>query len=143
VPPLVAFPDLADNRGLESQPGPYERDMGRRIEKLLVALSPLSRDAEAVEAVRALVADNGRWSAGHAVFDAVRRRYLRVHEDREQLSLAHEYAFLEVCAKALYNATRSDAPFDPSSPFWVVPSALAWARLHDAERLVLDSLAEV
>jgi hypothetical protein len=28
------------------------------------------------------------------------------------------------CAKTLYNMTRAPAPFDPDSPFWVLPLAL-------------------
>jgi hypothetical protein len=28
------------------------------------------------------------------------------------------------CAKTLYNMTRVRAPFDPDSPFWVLPLAL-------------------
>ena len=36
--------------------------------------------------------------------------------------------FEEVCAKTLYNLCGSRAPFDPDSPYWIVPNAFALAR---------------
>jgi len=35
-----------------------------------------------------------------------------------------QHAFEEICAKTLYNLTREPAPFDPDSPFWVLPLAV-------------------
>ena len=42
---------------------------------------------------------------------------------KEELALA-QYAFEEICAKTLYNLTQEPAPFDPNSPFWVLPLAV-------------------
>ena len=36
--------------------------------------------------------------------------------------------FEEAIAKTLHNLTRSDAPFDPDSPYWVLKNALALAK---------------
>ncbi|MDH5233025.1 MAG: hypothetical protein OEY38_23475, partial [Gammaproteobacteria bacterium] len=40
-----------------------------------------------------------------------------------------QYCFEEVIAKTLYNITRSSAPFDPDSPYWVIKNALALAKV--------------
>jgi hypothetical protein len=33
-----------------------------------------------------------------------------------------------MCAKALYNFSGEDAPFDPDAQFWVIPAALTLSR---------------
>jgi len=48
---------------------------------------------------------------------------LAAHRRGDQLAVA-QYAFEEICAKTLYNITHEPAPFDPDSPFWVLPRAL-------------------
>lgn len=64
-----------------------------------------------------------QWRAAHAVFDEVRTRLLATSSDA-----AHaQYAFEESCCQALYNATYPPDEFDPSSAFFVVPTALAYA----------------
>ena len=61
---------------------------------------------------------------------------MRRHELRK--SLEAQYIFEEVCAKTLYNLANAAAPFDADSPYWIVPNAIALARLlniDDAEVL--------
>ena len=48
---------------------------------------------------------------------------LAADKRRDELALA-QYAFEEICAKTLYNLTHECAPFDPDSPFWVLPLAV-------------------
>ncbi len=48
---------------------------------------------------------------------------LAAEQHNDQLALA-QYNFEEICAKTLYNMTGEPAPFDPDSPFWVLPLAL-------------------
>lgn len=116
----MAFPQLENPEWDGSEPGPYERRMGDFIRQILEALAPLVPDAESCAMVLALSAQPTRWGAAHAVFDEVRRRRLRAADELAEA----QYFFEECCAKALYNATRPIAAFDPSSPFYVVPSAI-------------------
>ena len=57
------------------------------------------------------------------MFYEIRNKSLAAHRRDDQLAVA-QYAFEEICAKTLYNITGEPAPFDPDSPFWVLPRAL-------------------
>jgi len=109
-------------------PGPYEREMGRKIVFLLKELQKASPDKEASEVVLELAESEERWTAAHAVFDFIRDRLLKVSK-----SEVHEfqYAFLESCCQALYNSTDPVDPFDSCSPYYVWPHALALAAQLD------------
>lgn len=116
-----AFDDYA-----RSLPGPYEREMGTRIVKLLTLFDGHLYDAEIHASVVALAKTPSRWSAGHDVFDEVRRRLLGVNQ--KDNARQAEYAFEESCLQAMYNATNPDDPFDGSSPFYIAGQALALAQ---------------
>lgn len=133
----MAFPKISSFP--ETLPGPYERAMGRYIVRILDAFTGLLPDAESHACVRELVADPNRWSAGHAVFNEVRRRYL-VAGDRHDHRSGWQYAFEESCCQAVYNATQPMDPFDPSSAFFVVAQALTVAKLSG---VALDRIADV
>jgi hypothetical protein len=122
----VAFPDISNFP--DTAPGPYERQMGRFIVGLLRLFAGRLPDTESYAAVMALAADPRRWSAGHAVFDKIRSRLLAAM-DRRDRKRSGQYSFEESCCQALYNATEPHDPFDPSSPFFVVASALGLAQL--------------
>lgn len=57
------------------------------------------------------------------MFSEIRQKTLAAEKRNDQLGLAL-YSFEEICARTLYNMTREPAPFDPDSPFWVLPLAL-------------------
>ena len=121
----MALPDI--HTFPESHPGPYERQMGAIIANLLRVFEGRVPDAETHACVLALANCPSCWSAGHAVFDEVRERYLCVNEATDQ-KRAWQYCLEESCCKALYNATRPPGPFDPSSPFFVVCRAVTLAK---------------
>jgi hypothetical protein len=131
----MAFPDI--NKFPESHPGPYERQMGGYIAGLLRVFAGCVPDAESNTCVAELAANPSRWSAGHAVFDEVRRRLLATMTDRMR---SGQYYFEESCCQAVYNATEPPDPFDPSSAFFVVGQALGLARLVGVP---LDAVAAV
>jgi hypothetical protein len=122
----VAFIDI--HAFPESHPGPYERQMGRMIAGLLRVFAGRVPDAESNSRVAELAATPGRWSAGHAVFDEVRRRLLAASKSKDN---AREWQrhFEESCCQAMYNAVNPRDPFDPGSAFFVVPQALGLARV--------------
>jgi hypothetical protein len=122
----VAFPDI---RGFpESHPGPYERQMGGMIVGLLRLFGGRVPDAESNARVAELAGNPARWSAGHAVFDEVRRRLLAAAAAKDR-AREWQHHFEESCCQAMYNATDPRDPFDPGSAFFVAPQALGLARV--------------
>src|SRR5882724_817210 len=75
----------------------------------------------------ALANDRSRRKEAHALFSEIRQKTLAAEKRNDEFALA-QYAFEEICAKTLYNLTNEPAPFDPDSPFWVLPLALDLGR---------------
>jgi len=121
----ATFPDI--HRFPERDHGPYEGQMGKRIVGLLRLFTGRVPDAESNARVLELATTPRSWSAGHAVFSAVRSRLLDAIDAKDRVREA-QYSFEELCCKALYNATSPRDPFDPSSAFFVAGLALGLAR---------------
>jgi hypothetical protein len=118
-PSIESFP--------QSHPGPYERQMGGYIVGLLRLFAGHMPDTESNAQILKLAEAPSRWSAGHAVFDEVRRRFLAATKAKDQ-KREGQYCFEESCCQAMYNATDPPDPFDPSSAFYVVAQALGLAQ---------------
>src|SRR4051812_1719892 len=70
----MAFPDI---HGFPTgHPGPYELQRGGSIAAFLRLFAGRVPDAESNARVSELASEPAGWSAGHAVFDEVRRRLL-------------------------------------------------------------------
>jgi hypothetical protein len=121
----VSFPDI--DQFPDSHPGPYERQMGNYIAGLLSLFRGRVPDPESNHRVLELASSPARWSAGHALFDEVRKRLLADGKDKVD-GRSTQYCFEESCLQALYNATDPPDPFDPGSPFFVAGQALGLAR---------------
>jgi len=121
----VSFPDIYAFP--ESATGPYERQMGACIAELLMLFRDRVLDSESNRHVHALAVTPGRWSAGHDVFDEVRRRLLVAQEAGDPRREA-QYGFEETCCQAMFNATETNVPFDPSAAFFVAGMAVVLAR---------------
>jgi hypothetical protein len=80
-------------------------------------------DKDTLRKLITLANDRSRRKEAHALFSEIRRKTLAAEQRNDQLALA-QYHFEEICAKTLYNMTHEPAPFDPDSPFWVLPLAL-------------------
>jgi hypothetical protein len=88
-------------------------------------------DKETLRKLIVLANDRSRRKEAHALFSEIRAKTLVAERREDQLALA-QYAFEEICAKTLYNISGEPAPFDPDSPFWVLPLALELGRIHGA-----------
>jgi hypothetical protein len=104
--------------------------MTRRPTDIITAmLAPLTffegrcEDKETLRKLITLANDRSRRKEAHALFSEIRQKTLAAEKRNDQLALA-QYNFEEICAKTLYNMTHEPAPFDPDSPFWVLPLAL-------------------
>jgi hypothetical protein len=80
-------------------------------------------DKETLRKLITLANDGSRRKEANALFSEIRRKTLAAEKRNDQLALA-QYNFEETCAKTLYNMMREPAPFDPDSPFRVLPLAL-------------------
>jgi hypothetical protein len=65
----------------------------------------------------------GRLKESHELFSEIRQKTVAAEKSGDELALK-QYAFEEICAKTLYNLSRQPAPFDPDSPFWILPLAV-------------------
>jgi hypothetical protein len=104
--------------------------MTRRPTDIITAmLAPLTffegrcEDNATLRKLIALANDRSRRKEAHALFSEIRQKTLAADKRKDELALA-QYAFEEICAKTLYNLTHEPAPFDPDSPFWVLPLAV-------------------
>ncbi len=68
-----------------------------------------------------------RWIKAHGLHDTLRDRNLKAIKQNNHIKEC-QYCFEEVIAKTLFNLTRSEAPFDPDSPYWVIKNALTLAK---------------
>lgn len=95
--------------------------------ELLTVFENVCEDSDTLRQLSAMVADRGSWQGGYALFQQIQQKTLKAEKRRDELALT-QYAFEEICAKTLYNLSRSPAPFDADSAFWVVPLAGALGR---------------
>jgi hypothetical protein len=102
--------------------------MGGLIAGLLRLFAGHVPDPESNARVAELATAPDRWSAGHAVFDEVRRRLLAAMK-AEDKPREWQHHFEESCCQAMYNATNPPDPFDPGSAFFIATQALGLARV--------------
>jgi hypothetical protein len=80
-----------------------------------------------LDELRKMFPDRPHWQKAHDLFGRIREKTLKATKQENQLLVA-QYNFEEVCAKTLYNLGLYSAPFDPDSPYRVVPKAFELAR---------------
>ena len=76
--------------------------------------------------------DHELWPKAHRLFERIREKTLIAGHNGNS-GKETQYLFEEICAKTLYNLSHESAPFDPDSPYWVVPNAFALARSLDID----------
>ena len=127
----------------------YEVGMQLTILAMLRPFRERARDSETNAWVTELVADQDRWPRAHDLFDLIRDRLLeatgdagrpRVPPGEVDHARAQQYAFEELCLRAVFNETDTDCPFDACSPFWIAGSAIDLAR---ALRLPVEAVIAV
>lgn len=80
-----------------------------------------------------------RWREGQSLFREIRRKTLSTEGIADQV-LVKQYLFEECCAKVLYNLSGGPSPFRRNSSDWLVPNALALARvLGIADSVITDA----
>lgn len=94
---------------------------------LLTLFEARCEDKATLRRLIKLAEDRSRRSEARALFSEIRQKTLTAEKSGDDLALA-QYAFEEICAKTLYNLTHGPAPYDPDSPFWILPLAVNLGR---------------
>ena len=100
------------------------------VEEMLLLLDlfePLVPDKESNRLVHKFCMEKHRWEKAHGLHTTIRDRTSRAEKNGNRVQQA-QYLFEESIAKTLYNLTRSSAPFDPDSPYWVIKNALSLSK---------------
>jgi len=105
----------------------YGGKVVRDMEGLIRLLAPHCEDRATIDALSSMLSDERSWAKAHDLFDEIRRKTLIAERSRD-LKLTSQYLFEEICAKTLFNLSDTDAPFDPDSPYWIIPVALSFGR---------------
>lgn len=97
------------------------------IRSLIRLFCPHCPDKETLERLDQMIEDRDSWIKARSLFESIRVKNLRAGRSCDRRAEA-QYCFEEVCAKTLYNLTMQPAPYDPDTPYWIVPNALSLAR---------------
>ena len=84
-------------------------------------------DNESNRLVRRFCNEKQKWIKAHGLHSTISDRNLKAIKQGNKAKEC-QYCFEEVIAKTLFNLTRSSAPFDPDSPYWVIKNALILAK---------------
>jgi len=109
-----------------------------QMDRLLAVFQPHCHDADTLKELRALLHEPQDWVQAHYLSTRIRAKALNAVKEGD-LKGELQFAFEEVCAKTLHNLSSSKKPFDPDTPYWIIPLALKLAKvLAIDERKILD-----
>jgi hypothetical protein len=86
-------------------------------------------DRSTLTELQGMIGNYRSWGQAHDLFDRIRGKTLKAERSGGDEILVHQYLFEEICAKTLYNLSGERAPFDADSPYWILPNAIAFARI--------------
>lgn len=107
------------------------------IEMLLKHFEPHCSDRTTITKLNEILQDRGQWHKAHRMHGTIRDKTIQAEGDCSTIKMA-QCQFEEICAKTIYNLSNESAPFDPDSPYWIIPNAFALARELgiDHERII-------
>jgi hypothetical protein len=97
------------------------------MRRLIEVFAAHSQDRSTLDELHGMIGDRKTWHEAHALFGRIRRKTVMAERRKDEVANC-QYLLKEVCAKTLYNLSGQPAPFDPDSPYWIVPCALSLAR---------------
>jgi hypothetical protein len=103
-----------------------------QIDQLLVFFRPHCRDTETLDELRLLLAEPRDWIKAHYLSTRIRTRAISAVKEGD-LRGEMQFSFEETCAKTLHNLSDAKRPFDPDTPYWVIPLALKLAKVLDLD----------
>jgi hypothetical protein len=103
-----------------------------QIDALLSLFKPFCRDAETLMELKGLLRHEGEWPKAHYLFTRIRTKTLNAIKCGDHVAEA-QYCFEEVCAQTIYNLSAPKKPFEPDTPYWVIPIALKLAAILELD----------
>ena len=97
-----------------------------QMDALLSLFKPFCRETETLMELKGLLHHEKEWPKAHYLFTRIRAKTLNAIKGGDNTAEA-QYCFEEICAQTLYNLSASKMPFDPDSPYWIIPIALKLA----------------
>jgi len=122
------------------------------ISKLSLFFLERCQDKSTLSELVQISIDESSWSNCYDLFQRIRKKTLETQKAlgrSVQFRRTHfkflecQYHFEEVCAKTLYNLSRSPAPFDRNSSDRVIPNALKLAEQLDMDEQIIYEVAQV
>jgi len=98
-----------------------------QMDALISLFKPACRETETLMELQGLLRHEKDWPKAHYLFTRIRSKNLNAIKGGDSKAEA-QFCFEEVCAQTIYNLSASKCPFDPDSPYWVVPISLKLAR---------------
>jgi hypothetical protein len=103
-----------------------------QIGEFISLFEPHCEDQTTLAELKGLLSHRKDWPKAHELFKRIRKKTLKSVAVGDKKK-ACQYSFEEICAKTLYNLSYSAAPFDPDSPYWIIPLALDFANALEME----------
>ena len=100
------------------------------IKALLDLFEDKVQDKESNRLLWKFCNEKQKWIKAHGLHSTIRDRNIKAIKENNKIK-EHQYMFEEAIAKTLFNLTKSNAPFDPDSPYWVIKNALSLAKILD------------
>jgi hypothetical protein len=97
------------------------------MKRLVEVFAARAHDRSTLDELHAMIGDRHTWDMARGLFQRIRQKTLEA-EKRGDKCAESQYLFEEACAKTLSKLTGRPGGFDPDSPYWIVPNALALAR---------------
>lgn len=97
------------------------------MQTLVRIFSMHCEDSETFVQIGTMIENRGSWPDARSLFDAIRAKNLKASKSGDSRAEA-QYCFEEVCAKTLYNLSMKSAPYDPDTPYWIIPNAFSLAK---------------
>lgn len=111
----------------------HTNETAKAIQEMIRFFVPLCADQTTLHELDDMASDDQKWRNAHALFSRIRDKSIRADKASDRM-LQYQYSFEEICAKTLYNMSGHNPggewpyPFDDDSPFWVIPTAVEFAR---------------
>ena len=99
-----------------------------QVDQLLVFFRPHCRDTETLDELRMLFSEPRDWIKAHYLSTRIRTKAFTAVKEGD-LKGEMQFSFEETCAKTLHNMSDNKKPFDPDTPYWIIPLALKLAKV--------------
>lgn len=111
-----------------------------QFDKLLALFKPHCADTETMRELQDLLHREQDWATAHYLGSRIRSKTIAAIKRGDARGEAQFY-FEEMCARTLYNLSNPKKPFEPDSPYWVIPMALKLARTLEIDSRKVAEIA--